>query len=106
MGYQGRIIYICNKGHVLQRDCYVDEYGERPADCPFCNTPYTVVGTVDDTNGNSVAGFKLNCLEKEEKTIKYEDGVMTLKLKPARYSVERTSKFVNFDTGEVLEFLL
>lgn len=99
MSYEGREIYLCSGGHLLSRDCY--QSGKPPKICQFCGGEYQFVGSVDDTNGDAVSCFKLECIEQEQRDVSYENGTMKMTLKPARYSVFKSAEtWYNFDTGE------
>lgn len=104
MSYEGREVYICGNGHIIERDCYENEYRKQHEDCKFCGTKFTRLGSIDDTNGYAVADFRLQCIEKEERDITYENGFMIMKLKPAKFIVERKEgKLFNYDTNKEIE---
>lgn len=111
MSYEGRILLMCENGHVKYADPYMEyfedlglEGKESKNTCLYCGTQFKKIGHIDDTNGDSVASFFLKELTKEEFDIKIDTENMSSVTyhKPATYEVVHTDYWVNFDTGEKL----
>ena len=130
MSYEGRVIYLCDCGHLTTMDCYNDfpDYETDPSTgfifrknkdnkifekeffrCRFCGACLRRIGGVDDTNDVSVANFYLKTI-RPEATIRYSlgsraDVVEVTHRQPAIYSVVRgkSEEFFDFNSGKKLK---
>lgn len=124
MSYEGRVIYLCKHGHQVVKDCY-DDYPNIRVDsdtgfiyrqekkfpqkqyikCPYCGAFLRRIGGVDDTNGDSVACFRLKTIRSENQmTYKLGSGadvIIVSHTQPPIYEViyGKKDEFFNFDTG-------
>ncbi len=67
MSYEGKSVYLCTNGHLIERDAYDD-----PHDCPHCKQPLKHLFGVDYTNGADETG-KCPGEENYKKLVKIEE---------------------------------